>query len=232
MIFWGWLKWTEGRNSVSLVRKTAATHLLYQKQENGLMNSSIEFFQMSFQEWILPRSLLLCLVSKINVERLWNCRTQFFDIYSPSFQISLYSRFTCSKVRSGSGSESSDPSQLWLSRILLQRLQTQWFPAWVFLAVNLNLYPTINAWMRLLSTACPSQTWKKSTFDFRGCQITLTFHKKSQNLESVSWWHQFHQIKRKYCFTKVSYKFLLQTNLIFLQNMAGEVLLKLRKTPR
>lgn len=126
----------------------------------------------------------------------------------------------------------SDPSQLWLSRILLQRLQTQWFPAWVFLAVNLDLYPTINAWMRLLSTACPSQMWKKSTFDFRGCQITLTFPKKSQNLESVSWWHQFHQIKRKYCFTKVSYKFLLQTMLIFLQNMAGEVLLKLCKNPR
>lgn len=103
---------------------------------------------MSFSEWFLPGSLLPCLryPSKINVERLWNGCTQFFDICSLSFHISVLSRFICRQVSDQAQgvnpwSSSLDPWWLWLSRILLQRLQTQssHFPAWLSLAVNLHL---------------------------------------------------------------------------------------------
>lgn len=175
--------------------------------------------------------------SKINAERLWNCCTQFFDICSPSFQISLCSRFTCRQEsdeaqgvnphicdRFGSAGFCSRGYKL---HVLLFQLGCLWLWTWTSSPTNKCLEETPQHCLSI-TNAKEIHIW------FYWVPNHIDFPKKSQNMEAVSLWHQLHQIKRKYCFAKISYKFLFQTMLIFLQNIAGEVFLTMciEKNPR
>lgn len=112
---------------------------------------------------------------KINAERLWNCCTQFFDTCSPSSQISLHSRFSCRQ----------EPDQAQGVNPLAQQdsAPEATNPMFSFPTLAVSACepgpqcPWINTCMRLLRIVCPSQIWKKSTSNFSGCQITLTFPK-------------------------------------------------------